>query len=132
MTFLRRVLKVQAALWAVTGALLAVVPVFTLDTLLDQPVPAEGAWLRMLGVACVVVALFMVLVSQHAAETWWWAWGFAILEAGVATVAVLNAALGVPDGAPAWPWWVLGVGSIASGALDLVGIARAGQAEPIV
>jgi hypothetical protein len=132
MTFLRRVLKVQAALWALTGLLLGAVPVFTLDTLLGQPVPIEGAWLRMLGVASIVLALFMVLVAQHAAEAWWWAWGFAILEAGVATVSILNALLGVPEGASATTWWAIGIGAIAFGALDLVGIARAGQEQPIV
>lgn len=130
MTFLQRVLKVQAALWALTGVAFAALPVFTLDVL-GQPVPVEGAWLRMLGVTSVVLALFMVLVSQHAAETWWWAWGFAILEAGVATVAILNAVLGVPQGASATTWWAIGIGAIAFGALDLIGIARAGQEKPI-
>ena len=132
MVLLQRVLKVQGALLALGGVLLAVVPVFTLDSLLDQPVPVEGAWLRMLGVTSIVLALFMVLVSQHAAETWWWAWGFAILETGIATVATLNAVFGVPDGAATWPWWALAVGSIVFGGLDLVGIARAGQDKPIV
>ena len=130
MTFLRRVLKVQAALWALTGALLAVAPVFTLDTLLSQPVPVEGAWLRMLGVMSIVLALFMVLVSQHTAETWWWAWGFAILEAGVATVSILNALFGVPPEATVATWWAIGLGSMAFCALDLIGIARAGQEKP--
>jgi hypothetical protein len=83
-------------------------------------------------VASVVLALFMVLVSQHAAETWWWAWGFAILEAGVATVAILNAVLGVPQGASTTTWWAIGIGAIAFGALDLIGVARAGQDKPIV
>ena len=131
MTFLRRVLKVQAALWAVAGLALAVAPVFVLDSLLGQPVPVEGAWLRMLGVTCIVLALFMVLVSQHAAQAWWWAWGFAILEAGVATVSILNALLGVPEGASAVPWWAIGIGAMLFGALDLIGIARAGQEKPI-
>ncbi len=131
MTFLRRVLKVQAALWALTGVALAALPVFTVRTILDQRMPSDGAWIRMLGVTCVVLALFMVLVSQHVTETWWWAWGFAILEAGIATIAVLNALFGVPNGSLVWAWWAIGVGAIALGTLDLIGLAKAGQDKPI-
>jgi hypothetical protein len=54
------------------------------------------------------------------------------LEAGVATVAILNAVLGVPQGASTTTWWAIGIGAIAFGALDLIGIARAGQGKPIV
>jgi hypothetical protein len=131
MTFLRRVLKVQAALWAVHGVVLALFPVLVLETL-DQPVPAEGAWLRLAGVMTLVLAMLMVLVAHHVRETWWWAWAFAVLEAGVATISILNALAGLPDGAAAWPWWFSGVASVLFGALDLIGISQAGQEQPIV
>lgn len=131
MTFLRRVLKVQAAVWAVVGVLLAAVPVFVVDGLLGQPVPQEGAWLRLAGVMAVVLAMLMVLVAQRVTEVWWWAWAFALLEAGNATVFLLNALFGVPSGAAAWPWWIGGAVSAAFGALDLVGLAFAGAERPV-
>ena len=131
MTFLQRVLKVQAAMWAFTGVMLGAFPAFTVRTVLDQRMPSDGAWIRMLGVTCVVLALFMVLVSQHITENWWWAWGFAIGEAGIATIAVLNAMFGVPNGSVEWVWWAIGVGALALGTLDLIGLAKAGQEKPI-
>lgn len=127
MTFLRRVLKVQAAVWAVVGVLLATVPVFVVDGLLGQPVPADQAWLRLSGVMAAVLAMLMVLVAQRVAEVWWWAWAFALLEAGNATVFWLHAVFGVPSGAAVWPWWIGGAASAAFGALDLVGLALAGN-----
>lgn len=131
MTFLRRVLKVQAALWALHGVALALAPAQLLR-LFDQPIPQEGAWLRIAGVMALVLAMLMVLVSQNLTQTWWWAWAFAVLEAGVATVSILNAVFGVPADAAAWPWWFSGIASMVFGTLDLIGIARAGQEKPIV
>ncbi len=130
MTFLIRVLKVQAAVWVVFGVALAITPAGVLR-LIDQTVPRDGAWIRLLGVCAVVLALYMVLVAQHAVQTWWWAWGFVVLEAGVATVAIINAIAGVPTGLPAWPWWTLGIVSIAFGALDLLGIVQAEHEKPV-
>jgi hypothetical protein len=130
MTFLRRVLKVQAALWALTGLVVLAVPNTVLDAF-GVPVTSGGvALLRVLGVAAIVLALLMVLVGQHASEAWWWTWAFAVLEAGVATVFVLQALLG--DDGHAWPWLALGVGSIVFGILDLVGLVRGEQEKPVV
>ena len=42
----------------------------------------------------------MVLVAQRIEDHWWWSWAFALLEVGTATVFAINAAVGVPDGAP--------------------------------
>jgi hypothetical protein len=131
MTFLRRVLKVQAAFWAINGVAFILAPALVLRSL-DQRVPAEGAWLRMTGVMAIVLALLMVLVAQHVQEVWWWAWAFAVLEAGIATISILNALVGLQADVAAWPWWLSGFASIAFGALDLIGIARAGQERPIV
>jgi hypothetical protein len=131
MTLLRRVLKLQAALWALFGLAMAAVPVAVLE-LLGQPVPLEGAWLRMFGVASLVLAMLIVLVSQRLDDVWWWSWAFAALEAGTATVLLLNAVIGVPQGASAWAWWTLGIVHLALGALVLIGIGRAGQDKPMV
>lgn len=132
MAFLQRVLKLQAALWALTGLALLTVPNTVLDLLSLPTSGGSVAFLRILGVTAFATALVMVLVAQHANESWWWAWAFAILEAGIATVCVVHAVLGVEDGYPAWPWLAAGVVSIAFGGLDLVGLARAEQAKPIV
>jgi hypothetical protein len=132
MAFLQRVLKVQAALLALAGAALALVPAQVVRDLLDQPPLVENAWLRAGGVMAIVLAMLMVLVAQRVADVWWWAWSFAALEAGTATVFVINAAFGLPPGAAAWPWWTIGALKAAFGALDLVGIAIAGREKPIV
>jgi hypothetical protein len=132
MAFLQRVLKLQAALWALFGAALIFVPRWLLHDALGQPPMPEHAWIRAMGVMAVVVAMLMVLVAQRVGEVWWWAWSFALLEAGTATVFVLNAAFGLPLGADGWPWWTLGAVNALFGALDLVGIAAASREKPIV
>jgi hypothetical protein len=132
MAFLQRVLKVQAALWAVAGALLGLFPRWLLHDAFGQPPMGEHAWVRAAGIMAIVLAMLMVLVAQRVADVWWWGWSFALLEAGTATVFVLNAAFGLPDGAEAWPWWALGGVSVVLGGLDLVGIAAAGREKPIV
>jgi hypothetical protein len=132
MAFLQRVLKIQAALWITFGILVTLVPRWLLHDALGQPPMPEHAWTRVMGVMAVVLGMLMVLVAQRVTEVWWWAWSFAVLEAGTATVFALNAALGLPSGASAWPWWVLAAVNGLFGALDLVGIATAGREKPIV
>ena len=41
-----------------------------------------------------------------------------------------HAAVGLPDGSAAWPWWLLGGPTAAFTALYLVGLAEAGQEKP--
>jgi hypothetical protein len=132
MTFLQRILKVQAAVWAVFGAALGLVPGWLTETVGGQPPMPEYAWLRLTGVMAVVLALLMVLVSRRIDDVWWWAWAFAVLEAGAATTFALNAAFGLPRGASAVFWWAFSVGSAGFAALDLFGLARAGQEQPLV
>jgi hypothetical protein len=132
MTLLRRVLKVQAALWAVLGIVCVAAPASVVDRLGDGGSSAgTDAIVRLLGVAAVVLAMLMVLVAQRA-DTWWWAWSFALLETAVATVAVLHALLGVPDGGPVAIWWVIGISSAVFAVLDLVALSRTGQERPFV
>lgn len=130
MTLLRKTLKAQAALWAVFGLVCLVAPASVGHLLIDQTNGGTDAIIRVLGVAGLTLAMTMILVAQHPGEAWWWAWAFALLEAGVATVCILHAVLGVPDGLAAWPWWVLGLASSAFAALDLVALARAEQSKP--
>jgi len=81
-------------------------------------------------VASLTLALLMVLVGHRVEELWWWCWAFVVLEVGAAAVATLHAALGLPVGASAWPWWALGIGSWAFAGAFLLGIARAGAETP--
>jgi hypothetical protein len=132
MAFLQRVLKLQAALWAAVGLAFILVPGTLLQKVFDiGALPDTVAFARLLGVAALVLAMLMVLVSQHAGEAWWWAWAFALLEAGIATIAIVHAVLGVPDGHRSWHWWLAGLVSIAFGALDLEGLAKAERSKPI-
>ena len=132
MTLLRRLLKIDAALWTVSSMAVLLAPGLVVDDLLNQPPSPGYGWLRASAVMGLVLAMLMVLVSQKLDELWWWAWAFAILEVGTATVFALTALFGVPEGAAAWPWWVLaGVnGALGVGFLASLGIA--GQEKPFV
>jgi peptidoglycan/LPS O-acetylase OafA/YrhL len=127
MTFLRRVLMLQAALWAVVGLVLLALPGSLVETFTERSAAGDRTWLRLAGVMALVLAMLMVLISRRLLDVWWWTWAFAILEAGVATVSVLTAVVGDP---PAWPWWVLGTVSALFLLLDLIGIARSEREKP--
>lgn len=130
MTFLRRILYIQAALWFVFGAALAVAPGWLVGTVGGQSVIGDRAWLRALGVMAIVLALLMVLVAQRLEDVWWWSWAFVVLEAGTATVFVLHALFGLPEGAAAWWWWTLAAVNGLIGALELVGLGLTAQEKP--
>jgi hypothetical protein len=129
--FLRRVLKIQAAVWTLSAIALVLFPVRLLDAL-GQLSVAEPAWLRMLGIAAIVLAMLMWLVAGALDQVWWWAWGFAVLEVGVATVCILNALFGVDAGTSAWAWWALGALAVVFGGLDMVGLGRTSREKPQV
>jgi len=63
MAFLQRVLKIQAALWAVFGTVLVLVPRWLLHDALGQPPMREHAWVRAMGVMAVVLAMLTVMIS---------------------------------------------------------------------
>jgi hypothetical protein len=126
MAMLRTVLRWQAVLWAVSGVALAAIPGTIVEGPLAQAPTGEGAWLRLLGVAGIVLAAQIVLVGRRLEELWWWTWSFVLLEAGVALVALTAGVLGRPEGSATWPWLTLGVVSLAFAALDVTGLARAG------
>ncbi len=127
---LRRLLEIQAALWGLLGVALLLAPRWSTEGVLGQAPVGDAAWLRLAGVMSLVLAMIMVLVQQHLDEVWWWSWVFALLEVGVATVCVLHALFGVPAGASAWAWWLLGAVSAALGAGLLLGLGYAGQEKP--
>ena len=132
MTVLRRVLTWAAALWAAIGIVLVLVPGWLVQTILDQPGMPDDAWLRVAGLTAIALAAQMVLVAHRIEELWWWSWTFVFLELGAAVVFLANAIVGVPDGAPAWPWWLLGAVNGAIGATELVAIAQIGTERPAV
>lgn len=130
MTLLRRTLKVQAALWAAFGLACLIAPGSVHEMLTGiGSSSGDDAIVRVLGLAGVILAMTMVLVAQHPSETWWWAWAFVLLEAGVATVSILQAVTG-QEYTPTTPWWILGAVSTAFAILDLVALARSEQAKP--
>ena len=61
--------------------------------------------------------------ARRADEVWWWAWAFAVLSAGLATLCIGTAAFGITAGSAPWPWWALGLGHLVFGALDLLGLS---------
>lgn len=132
MKLLRRLLKLQAALWFVWGLATLAVPAWVLENLLGQPPLSQYAWIRAAGVMGVVLAMLMVLVAQKIEDLWWWSWAFAVLEVGLATVFAMTASFGLPDRAAAWPWWLLAAMNGALGAGLLVGMGGAGQEKPFV
>ncbi|HEV8419735.1 MAG TPA: hypothetical protein VGR13_00115, partial [Actinomycetota bacterium] len=92
MNTLRRVLYLEAGMWAVVGSALAVAPRFVLVTVFDQPPQGEFTWLRLYGIQGVGLAMLMVLVAHRIEQLWWWSWSFAMVTAATAAVVVLNAA----------------------------------------
>ena len=128
-TFLRRILYVQTALWGLFGAAMAIAPGWLAGTVGGQP-PVDHVWLRAMGVMSVVFALLMILVAQRLEDVWWWAWAFVVLEAGTATVFVLHALFGLPEGAAAWWWWTLAAVNGLIGALELIGLGLTAQEKP--
>jgi len=128
---LKRTLYVQAGVWGLVGLALAFVPRFVVQDVFGQPPYPDPAWLRVVGLQSVGLAMFMVLVAHRIGELWWWAWGFCLVTAGVAVVTLLNAAFGLAPGEPATLWWVFaGVTSAFAFAL-LYGLAVTATQNPI-
>ena len=130
MELLKRVLILQAAVWAITGLAIALVPRFVLVTLFDLPEPPDFGYVRVAGVCALSLAMLMVLLSRRMAELWWWSWAFVVAAAGTALVALLNALFGLPDGASPLLWWLFAAASAAFTVGLLAGLARAGTERP--
>jgi len=129
MRLLRGTLYAHALAWMATGIVLALWPGL-LYSLLGQPAYPDYAWVRIVGVQAVGLALFMVLVGHRVEELWWWAWGFVLTTGAVAAVLTLNAAFGLPSGASATVWWGLAIGHWALGSAMLLGMSRAARERP--
>jgi hypothetical protein len=127
---LRRVLYLNAGVWALTGILLCVAPVPVLEDVFDQVSLPEYAWVRMTGILAIGAAMLMVLVAHRIESIWWFAWAFVLTEGALAVLAALNALFGLPDGSGALLWWLLAGVSAAFAAGMLLGLATTGLERP--
>ncbi|HEX6331140.1 MAG TPA: hypothetical protein VF129_07615 [Actinomycetota bacterium] len=132
MKVLRLVLYWEAGIWSASGVVLALFPAVVLEDLFGQPALREYAWVRMVGILIVGMALLMILVAQRIEELWWWSWAFVLTGAAIAVLSGLNAAIGTPSGSPTLLWWlVAGVEGLFTTGL-IVGLAKAGtERSPI-
>jgi hypothetical protein len=105
---LRRVLYLQAALFALVGTALAIAPTILLPHLFGQPVALsrETAWVRLAGIEAVGLSMLMVMVGHRVEELWWWVWAFAFTTLALTAVVVLNAAFGLDAGENLVAWWL--------------------------
>ena len=130
MNALRRALYLQAAVWALAGAALALAPRFVLVTVFGQPAPNEPAWLRLLGIHAFTVAMLMVLVAHRIDDLWWWSWAFALMTTAVVMVVVLNAAFGLQPGESSVLWWLFAAVAVGFDLALLYGLFVASRENP--
>ena len=123
---LRRVLMIQAAVWAACGATIAIAPSFVLVTMFDLAPLGDTGYVRIAGIFSVSLALVMVLVARRLTDLWWFTWAFVVASAGSAVVAGLNAWFGLPDGSSPLPWWLFAVASAVFTLGLLAGLAKTG------
>jgi hypothetical protein len=130
MTVLRRALGVGAFLLLLLSVPVLVMPRTIVEDVLGQTPVADDVWIRLLGAGCLAIGLFHVLIIRKLEDLWWWCWAFVVFDGSVSVISLAHAAVGLPDGSAAWPWWFLGGATGAFTALYLVGLAEAGQEKP--
>jgi hypothetical protein len=130
MSLLRRTLSVSAVLSLGLSIPLVMIPGWVVEGIMGQE-PTDEVWLRLFGTAGIALSLFHVLVLRKLDDLWWWTWAFVLFDGLSAVIVLLHAAVGLPSGSSAWPWWVYGVGSAAFAALFVAGLAKAGQERPL-
>ena len=122
----------EAALWALSGAALALAPGLALHTVFRQPPLGEPAWLRLYGIQAVGLAMLMVLVAHRIEDLWWWAWAFAFVTVGVTVVTVLNAAFGLGPNEPAALWWLFSLAGLGLSLGLLYGLFVVSRERPLM
>jgi hypothetical protein len=130
MSLLRRALSLGTLLLLVLSVPLLIAPGWLVERVLDQGESPGDVWLRLFGAAVFSLALVHVLIVRKLEDLWWWCWALVAFDGLTAVVAVLHAAVGLPEGSAAWPWWLAGVLASAFTALYVAGLARAGQEKP--
>jgi hypothetical protein len=124
-------LYLQAAVWAIAGLALAVVPRFVLVTLFGQSPLPDQAWPRLVGVQALGLAMVMVMVAHRVEEMWWWSWAFAIVAVAVTAVVVLNAAFGRSPGESSVFWWVFSAVALLFSLGLLYGLFVSSREQPL-
>jgi len=127
---LRRVLLLQALVWSVCGAAIAVAPHFILVSIFDLTPSPDYGYVRVAGIFSFSLALLMVLVARRLTEIWWFAWAFVMASAGSAIVAALTALFGLPEGASPVLWWLFAAASTTFTVGLLAGLAKSGTERP--
>lgn len=123
MRTLRTILYLEATLFAVKGALLALVPGFVLETIVGLPGTWDHLWMRATGILAFTIALLMVLVAQNAEQNWFWTWAFIFAQGNIALLFLLKAVFGFTE--PEWFWWAeAAAGAVMTGLL-LWAVAKA-------
>ena len=85
---------------------------------------------RLTGAGCIALSIFHILVIRKLDDLWWWCWAFVLFDGSVTVISLTHAAVGMPEGSAAWPWWLSGATAAVFTALYLVGLARAGGEKP--
>jgi hypothetical protein len=121
---------VQAIVWAICGAAIAVAPTLVLETMFDLPPLPDQGYVRIAGVFSVSLAMLMVLVARRLEDLWWFAWAFVFASAGSTLIAALNGVFGLPEGTSALLWWLFAAASAAFTIGLLAGLAKTGTERP--
>jgi hypothetical protein len=132
MAILRRALLAFAALWALCGLGIALVPRWLLVTWFDQTTYPDYTYVRVCGIAALGSAALALMISRRLDDVWWWSWAFVLETAATAGVTAAHALVSVPEGSATWFWWLFAVTNGVLVAGLLLGIARAGVEKPIV
>jgi len=127
---LRRVLYLDAAVWAVTGLVLVLLPAWMLDDVFGQVTMPEYAWVRMAAILGIGMAMLMVMVAHRIESLWWFSWAFVLTEGALALLATLNALIGLPEGSDALLWWLFAGVSAAFAVAMLIGLGKTGLERP--
>jgi hypothetical protein len=131
MDVLRRNLYIQACVWTLAGLALVVAPRFVLVTVFDQPRHMELAWIRLVGIQAIGLAMLMVIVGHRVEELFWAAWAFAFVTVATAGIAVLNAAFGLTEHEGALLWWLFAAIALVFSLGLLYGIFVASREHPL-
>jgi hypothetical protein len=130
MSLLRGALGVGAVLLLALSALLVAIPRTIVETVMGQGTTGDDVWIRLFGTSALALALFHVLILRKLDDLWWWCWALVIFDGVTAVIVITHAAVGLPEGSAAWPWWVFGATSASFAGLYLVGLAKTGQEKP--
>ncbi len=130
MSLLRGALGAGAVLLLALSAPLVVIPRTIVETVMGQGSTGDDVWIRLFGTGAVVLALFHVLILRKLDDLWWWCWAFVIFDGLTAVIAIVHAAVGLPEGSAAWPWWLFAATSAVFTGLFVVGLAKTGQEKP--